>query len=86
MYRRKLVYNEIGGGHHTYIWSKLVVWKQDRENSNKPQQITIFGIPICDDPTNQHSQLGIEAGFTTHIPISMVGYTCGFITRYPTDD
>ena len=45
-----------------------------------------FGIPICDDPTNKHRPLGIEADFNTHITMSMVGYTCGFITQYPTDD
>ena len=43
-------------------------------------------MPICDDSTNHHRPLVIEAYFNTHIPISMVGYTCVFITRYPADD
>ena len=45
-----------------------------------------FGIPICDDPTYQYRPLGIEANFNTPIPMSMVVSTCGFITRYRTDD
>ena len=52
-------------------------------NLNKYQA---FGIPTCDDPTDQHIPLGIEADFNTHIPMSMVGSTCRFITRYPTND
>ena len=52
----------------------------------KPNQCQDIGIPIFDDPTNQHRPLGIEADFNTHIPMSFVGYTCGFITWYPTDD
>ena len=51
-----------------------------------PNQCQAFVIPICYEPTNQHRPLGIEAGFNTHIPMSMVGSTCGFITRYLTDD
>ena len=45
-----------------------------------------FGIPICDDPTDQHMPPGIEAYFNTHIPMLMVGSICGFITWYPIDD
>ena len=51
-----------------------------------PNQGRAFGIPICDDPTNQHRTLGIEAYFNTHIPMSMVGSTCGFIIWYPIYD
>ena len=51
-----------------------------------PNQCRAFGIPIFDDPTNQHRPLGIEVDFNIHIPMSMVGSICGFITRYPTDD
>ena len=39
----------------------------------KTNQCQAFGIPICDDPTNHHRPLGIEAYFSTHIPMSMVG-------------
>ena len=45
-----------------------------------------FGIPICDDPTNQNRLLVIEEYFHTHIPMLMVGFTCEFITRYPIYD
>ena len=51
-----------------------------------PNQYRYFGIPICDDPTDQHRLLGIEAYFNTHIPMSMVGSTCVFITQYPRYD
>ena len=50
-----------------------------------PNQCRAFGIPIYDYPTNQHRPLRIEADFNTHIPMSMMGYKCGFITWYPTD-
>ena len=51
-----------------------------------PNQCQDFGIPICDNPTNQHRPLRSEADFNTHTSISMVGFTCGFISRYSTDD
>ena len=51
-----------------------------------PYQFQAFGVPICDDPTNQHIPLVIEADFNTRIPMSVVGSTCGFITWYSTDD
>ena len=57
-----------------------------KKNLINPNQCRAFGIPICDDPTNQHRALVIEADFNTHIPMSMVGYTCVFITRYLIDD
>ena len=61
-------------------------WKQDGENLINLNQCQDFGIPICDDPTDNHRPLGIEAYFNTHIPILMVGSKCGFITRYFTDE
>ena len=51
-----------------------------------PNQCQYFGIPICDEPTNHHRPLGNEANFNTHIPMSMVGSTCVFITWYPIDN
>ena len=51
-----------------------------------PNQCRDFGIPICDDPTDQHRPLGVEADFNTHIPMLIVGSTCAFITWYPTDE
>ena len=51
-----------------------------------PNQFRAFGIPICDDSTNWHMSLVIEVYFNTHIPMLMVGSTCGFITWYPIDD
>ena len=51
-----------------------------------PNQCRDFGIPIFDDPTNQHRPVGIEEDCNTHIPMLMVGSTCGFITEYSTYD
>ena len=51
-----------------------------------PNQCQSFGILIYDEPTDQHKPLGIEADLYTHIQMSMVVSTCGFINRYPTND
>ena len=51
-----------------------------------PNQCQPFGILICDDSTSHNRPLGIEADFNTHIPMSMVGSTCVFITWYITDE
>ena len=51
-----------------------------------PNKYQYFVIPIYDDPTDQHRLLGIEEYFNTHIPMLVVGFTCGFITWYPTYD
>ena len=61
-----------------------MVWQQDGKFLINKNQCRNFGIPIYDDPTHQYRPLGIEADFNTHIPMSMVGYICGFITQYPT--
>ena len=31
----------------------------------------VFGIPICDDPINKHSPLGIEGFFYNHIDLDI---------------
>ena len=49
-------------------------------------QYRAFLIPIYDDPTNQHRPMGFEVDFNTHTQMSMMGYTCGYITQYPIDD
>ena len=64
----------------------LLIGKKTEKTLINPHQGQDFGIPICDDPTNQNRPMGIEADFNTHIPMSMVGYTCEFITPYTTDD
>ena len=75
----KLLYNGIRGGNNTYIGPRLMVLHKTLINPNKCQA---FGIQICYNPTNQNMPLEIEADFNTHIPMLMVGCTCGFITRY----
>ena len=51
-----------------------------------PYQVRAFGIPLCDDPTDLNRQLGIEGNDDCFIRMEMFGSTCGFISRYPTDD
>ena len=45
-----------------------------------PNHCQDFGIPICDESNDQHRPLEIEIDFNTHIPMSVVISTCGFIT------
>ena len=51
-----------------------------------PNQCQNFWIKICDDPTNPHRKLGIEASENLFISMKMEGSTCGLITHPPTDD
>ena len=64
------------------------LWFGDRMDKSliNPYQCRSYGIPLCDDPTDMYRTLGIEADDNTYIPMEMAGSTCGFITRYPTDD
>ena len=51
-----------------------------------PYQCRSYGISLCDDPTDEYRSLGIAADNITFVPLEMTGSTCGFITRYPTDE
>ena len=51
-----------------------------------PYQCRYYGIQLCNDPTDPHRDLGIQANETTFIPLEMAGSICGLITRYPTND
>ena len=51
-----------------------------------PNEYQNFGIKICDDPTNPHRNLGIEASEDLFIPMKMEGSTCGIVTHPPTDN
>ena len=50
----------------------------------RPNKCLYFGIPICDEPNDQPGSQGIEEYFNTHITMSMVGSTFGFINQYHT--
>ena len=52
----------------------------------KPNQCRKFGIQICDDLTNTHRNLGIEASEDLFTPMTTEGSTCGIATPPPTDD
>ena len=43
-------------------------------------------IQICDDPTDPHTKLGIEASEDLFVPMKMEGSTCGIITHPTTED
>ena len=58
-----------------------IAWKIN----DKPNQCRKYGIEICDDPTNPHKKLVIEASEYLFIPITTEGSTCG-IVAYPTND
>ena len=44
-----------------------------------------FGIKICDEPTNTHRNLGIEASEYLFIPMATEGSNCGIVTHPTTD-
>ena len=50
-----------------------------------PCQCRAYGISLCDDPTDPHRRMGIEGEFEAFIPPEMVRSTCGFVSRYPTE-
>ena len=50
-----------------------------------PNQCQKFGIQICDDPTDPHRKLGIEASEDLFIPMKMGGPNYGLVTHPPTD-
>ena len=71
----------------------ILIFRQGLWSGNRTEKHLInfhqcrdFDISIYDDPSNQHSPLVIKEYFNTHIPMSTVESTCGFITWYPTDD
>ena len=45
-----------------------------------------FGIQICNDLTDPHMNLVIEASEDPFIPMKMEVSTCGLVTHPPTDD
>ena len=57
--------------------------QMDRSLIN-PNQLRSFGVPVCDDPTDQYRELGIELEDGYFIPMKMNGSTCGFKSRCPT--
>ena len=51
-----------------------------------PNQCRKFGNKICNDPTDTHRKLVIEASEDLSVPMTMEGSTCGIITHPPTDN
>ena len=43
-----------------------------------------FGIPVCDDPTDNYRDLGLSIYDKLFITMCMEGSTCGFDSRCPT--
>ena len=50
-----------------------------------PKKCRKFRIQICNDLTDPHWNLGIEASEDLFIPMIMEGSTCGIVTHPPTD-
>ena len=48
-----------------------------------PNQCRHYGIPICDDPTDPHRNLGIQLNDNLFLPLQMKGTTCYFVSRCP---
>ena len=84
MYRH--YYVELDSGEVVILEFGKVLWFLNRmENIPiNPNQCRNFGIQICDDPTNLHRKLRIEASEDLFIPMKMEGSTCGIITYPPT--
>jgi hypothetical protein len=51
-----------------------------------PYQLRAFGISVCDDPTDEHRQLGIQLDRDTLLPLYMKGSICRLMTWYPTNE
>ena len=84
-----------GATAHTLKNGELVIllfgqglWFGNRMDKSliNPYQCRAYGIPLCDDPTDPNRRLGIEAAGDCFIELDMNGSTCGFLTKYPTDD
>ena len=64
------------------------LWFGDRMDHSliNPNQCRSFGIPLCDDPTDQHRTLGLELSDDYVVPFNMRGTTCYFLSRSPLVD
>ena len=77
-----------------YSWDVVILeFGQDLWFGNRVETSLInlnqcqkFGIKICNDETDPHRNLGIEASEDLFIAIKMEGSTCGIVTHPPTDD
>ena len=65
-----------------------VLWFGNRMGKSliNPKECQKFGIQICDEPTDPHRKLGIEASKELYIPMIMEGSTCGIVTHPNNDD
>ena len=64
------------------------LWFENRMEKSliSPNQCQKFGIQICDNPTDSHRKLRIEASEDLFTPMTMKGSTCGIATHPPTED
>ena len=49
-------------------------------------QCRSYGIQLCDDPTDTNQRLGIHPVEDCFIELQIYRSTCGFLTKYPTND
>ena len=86
MNRCYCVDNQSRGCGNSGVWESFMVWKHNGKITDKPKPMPKVWDKICDDPTDPHSKLGIEALEEIFIPMKMKGSTCGIIMRLPTYD
>jgi len=62
------------------------LWFGERVDKSliNPNQCRHYGIPVCNDPTDKCSELGLAIDDNLFIPMDMDGTTCGFDSRCPT--
>ena len=64
------------------------LWFGDRMNHSLiyPNQCRVYGLSVCDDPTDQHRDIGMQLHDNYFLPFKMRGTTCYFESRSPTEE
>jgi len=73
----------VGGNNNPTVRPRPVVWRTHGTFVNKSKPMSILGVSLCDDPTDQHRKLGIELSDDYVVPFCMRGTTCFFQSRSP---
>ena len=62
------------------------LWFEDRMYKSliNPNKCIHYGIPVCDDPTNNYHDLGLSIYDNLFVLMGMDGTTCGFDSRCTT--
>jgi len=62
------------------------LWFGDRMNHSliNPNKYRVYGLSVCDDPTDKHRDIGMHLPDNYFLPFKMLGTTCYFEPRSPT--